>query len=98
MREQRRDLDSALPVLLELPRRGQQRRVAIGELAGNFAETLRKLLPLVFLQRRFRIESIDMAGCAYHEEEDHRLGFRREVLRLGRERILARGGEVLSLQ
>ena len=39
-----------------------------------------------------------MAGRAHHEQKNHRLGLRQEVLRLGRERILARGGEALALQ
>jgi hypothetical protein len=50
----------------------------------------------VFLERRLRIEEVDLAGTAFHEAPDHRLGTRRDVRRLRRERIDGRGEQVFS--
>src|SRR5579863_5718534 len=95
---ERRHFDSTLAVFLELPGGRQQRRIAIGELAWYLAEALRKLLALVLLERRFRIECIDMAGSADHIEKDDGFGFRREMRRLGRERIHPHLAESFTLE
>ena len=52
----------------------------------------------VFVQRRLGVERVDVRRPAVHEQEDEVLGPRREVRRLGRERVAVigqrwRGGE-----
>ena len=89
MREQRGDFASALPVLLEFPRTLQQRRIALGELADDRAVARRQRLPVVLLERRLGIERVHLARRSHHEKEDHRFGFRRQLLRLRRKRIHA---------
>ena len=45
---------------------------------------------MVLLKRRLGVERVDLAGSAVHEQEDHVLGPRREMGRLGRHQIRLR--------
>ena len=87
VREQRRDVAPALAVFLELPGTPQQRRIALRELADDRAVALGQRLAVELLERRLRVERVDLARPADHEQEDDRLRLRREVRRLRRERI-----------
>ena len=66
-------------MLLERARAGQQRRVALGELADGLAEALRQRLAVLLRQLRLGVEQVDVAGPADHEQEDDPLGLGREV-------------------
>ena len=90
--KQSRDIASALAILIEFPRTLQKRRIALGELADDGAVARGKKLAIVFVERGLGIESVEVAGRADHEQEDHRLGARLEVRRLGGESIHALRG------
>jgi hypothetical protein len=90
--EQRRDFAATLAVLLECPRAAKDRIVALGELADDLAEAFRQALAVHLVERRLRIECVDLARAADHEKEDDGLRFRGEVRRFRRERIHACGG------
>ena len=62
------DLQAALSVLLELERRGERRT---GFPLGRQVD--RRRLTRVLLERRFRIESVDVRRTAVQEEVDHPL-------------------------
>ena len=49
-----------------------------------------KRLPGELVQHRLRIERVDVAGAAFHEQEDHALRARRKVSRFGRQLRLDR--------
>src|SRR6266576_3412522 len=67
--------NTALPVFFELERRWKRRpRLALGRQIFH-----RKQLPRVFIERRFRIESIYMRGAAIGKNMDNAFCFRREV-------------------
>src|SRR5258708_5599368 len=87
VRKKSRDLASALTIPLELPGASEKRRIALGELADHGPVTGRQRLSIVFLERGFWIEGIDLARTANHEEENDGFGFSGIVLRLGGERV-----------
>src|ERR1700730_4118010 len=58
-------------------------------LANHDLTLSRQRLSGVFLQSGFRVERIDMADTAAHEQRDHALGARREVRLLGCEWVEA---------
>ena len=72
LREEVGDRDPALPTGLERP-------AGRGELAHRAAAGIDELhlrgdrLAGIFLERRLRVEGVDVARCAVHEEEDHAL-------------------------
>ena len=87
MREELRDLDAALPALLERERTRHERpgeslahdhvalHLAVDRLAG------------VLRERGLRIERVHLAPAAAHEQRDHRGRTRREMRRPGMERV-----------
>ncbi len=84
-----RHVDSGLAVLRETiwALHGHVLRLAAHEGVLRFPN--RDRLAVILRQRRFRIEEIDMRRSAIHEQEDHRLRFRREMRRARRERVRA---------
>ena len=73
-----------LPVLLPRPLAGQQRRAVLAHRRDDRAETVRQRLARQLVQQRLGIEQVDVAGPAFHEQEDDVLGSRRMVGRWGR--------------
>ena len=76
---------TALAVLLELPLGADDPALALLATAALGLHVDRLTVEAVEL--RLVVERVDLARPAIHEEEDHALGFGREVRRLGRERI-----------
>ena len=68
VRHQVGHFQAGLAVLAETARAGQQRRIALGELADRLAEALGQRLAVVLFQRGFGVEQVDVAGAADHEE------------------------------
>ena len=79
------DPEAALPMLPELPRRGEQ--------LGAGAEAATKGLAVVLEQLRLVIEGVDVGRASAHAEEDHPLRLRRKVRVALGERI---GGRALG--
>src|SRR6266568_3773557 len=79
--EQLRNFDTGLSILLEFERAPQkgagerEERLDVETLGWCFAMPLAKL--------RLRVEGIDVACAAVHEQRDHRLRLGREMERLG---------------
>jgi hypothetical protein len=83
VREEFRDFGAALAVLLELPRAAEQFLArAVDEAEVDVPLVILAVVPGEF---RLRVEEIDVARPAVHEQRDHRLGLRREVRRAGLE-------------
>ena len=72
VREQLRDLDSALAVLLELERTLHQRPGIT--LADPNPALATQRLAMVFRQHRLRVKGVDVADSAAHEQRDDGLG------------------------
>ena len=81
----------ALPMLFERSLRCHQRIVRRAHRRNHFAEGRGHRLPVQFLQLRLRIEQIDVAWSALHEEPNDGLRLRRMVRLLRRHRV-HRGG------
>src|SRR5437773_4338228 len=83
-------------MLLEGPARRHQAilvRAEPGDAEGLGMKRGGDLLSDVLLQRRLRIEQINVAGSALHEAPDHGLCPRRYVGRLGIERVLGESAD-----
>ena len=74
MREKLADMDSALAILAELPRR-PEKIAGGGELDSRLLE--RQFLAVVGLELRLVVEGVDLRRPPLHEHEDHPLGARR---------------------
>src|SRR5262249_61487232 len=67
---------AALAVLLELPRRLEE-RAGLGE--GDARAGAGKRLAVITIEKRLRVKRVDRARAALHEQEDDALGLRLEV-------------------
>ena len=65
------DPQPALTMLLPLALVGEQRSAAFAHRGDDGAEAVRQGLPLEFSQQRLGVKKIELAGAAFHEEEDH---------------------------
>lgn len=87
-RQQLADIGPALPRLEKPPPRAQQLGIGPNEREPPPArERFRNDLPIEPLQRRLRIEQLQMARPPRHEQKDDRLRLRREVARPRTQRI-----------
>src|SRR5207245_10007366 len=80
IREYLRHPRARLPVLLE-GERTLHERAGIALPDDDVAVTFERH-PMIFLERRFVLEGVDMADAAAHEQRNHGLRLRREVRRL----------------
>ena len=90
VREQFRDLHARLAIVVKLPRAASHR--SLREVDAIRLQPFRRFgrdgLAATFRQLGFRIERIDMADTAVHEQVDDALRFRRLMRSLRRERVL----------
>ena len=95
MREQLGDLDAGFSVLLELVRTAHDGpRESLLHL--NVAFTGQRLA-MIFVQRGLRVERVQVADTAAHEERNDILGPRLEMRLLGRKRTMSRRARSRSL-
>ena len=76
VREQFTGPKAALPVLAELPGRGQQ---VVGGAGDDTRLGEWQRLAIIAAEQRLVVEGVDMAGAAMHEQKDHPLGARSKV-------------------
>ena len=90
MRHQVGDPLAAVAMALEFPRRWQQARIALGELAGELAKAFGQRLAAPFFQFQLGVKQIERRRPADHEHKDDRLGLALEV-GLSRRQGIGRG-------
>lgn len=88
MREQVRDLDTTLAMLLERSPRSEELGVALHELILGLAELLRPGLPFQLVEQWLGIKRFEVARPTGHEQKDHGPRFRRKMGWLGRQRVV----------
>ena len=77
------DPGAGLTVLFPSAFAGHQRRAVLAHRRNDRAKTFRQRLTRQLVQQRLGIEQIDVAGTAFHEQENDALGSRRMMGRRG---------------
>src|ERR1041385_8682272 len=101
VRQPVRNPDAALAVLLPFPAIRQQWRFRFTHRRNDRTKTFRQTLSRHFPQFWFWIECIEVAGPAFHEQENDAFCFGRKMCRLCRQRIRDRdrpGSQALPLE